>query len=401
MRDQRIEEKIPSNILNICRRFYEAGEDAYVVGGSLRDIMLGRTPSDFDLATSAAPQRTSEIFSDMRVIETGIKHGTVTVIADGAPVEITTFRIDGDYTDSRHPNAVSFTKRIEEDLSRRDFTVNAMAYNDRTGLVDPFSGQSDLDAGIIRAVGDPQKRFSEDALRIMRAFRFSAQLGFAIDGNTLRGAIECRDGLSNIAKERIFCEFSKLLCSASPSDILTLMAKEGVLSYITNEYVPKKATLDRLERMPNEIGARLGFFLSDTDKEEAEKILRSMKVSNALTVASLCIVRGSKRPIATPADARRLIGECGVHAKNAAIASALSGLSSPDAPRWVEENRAPCSLSELEISGRDLMALGARGKDIGRILNILLSKVLEDPAKNDRDTLQELAKNYLEQRDLK
>ena len=395
MRDQRIEEKIPSYILDICHRFYESGEDAYIVGGSLRDIMLGRAPSDFDLATSATPQRTSEIFSDMRVIETGIKHGTLTVIAEGAPVEITTFRIDGDYTDSRHPDEVSFTGKIEDDLSRRDFTVNAMAYNDRAGLVDPFSGQVDLDARIIRAVGDPKKRFSEDALRIMRAFRFSAQLGFAIDSDTLKGAIECRSRLENIAKERIFCEFSKLLCSDLPENILTLMAKEGILTYITNGYLPKEETLSLIGGMPSEVGARLGFFLSDTTKETAETILRSLKASNAITVASLCVVRGSKRTVATPADARRLIGECGIHAKNAATASALSGLSSPDAPLWVEENRAPCSLSELEISGKDLISLGVCGRDVGRILELLLNRVIEDPAMNERATLLDLAKKYI------
>lgn len=397
MRDPRIENCIPAYIWDICHRFYEAGEDAYIVGGSLRDIMLGRSPSDFDLATSATPKRTAEIFSDMRVIETGVRHGTVTLIAEGSPIEITTFRIDGDYTDSRHPNEVRFTGRIEEDLSRRDFTVNAMAYNDRSGLVDPFSGQTDLDAKIIRAVGDPERRFSEDALRIMRAFRFSAQLNFTINADTLRGAVLCRNGLKNIAKERISSEFFKLITSPAPEKILSLMAKEEILSYITKEYTPSDRTVSLLGRMPNEIGARLGFFLSDTDEETAKDILNSLKISNALTVASLCVIRGSKRVIAEPVDARRLIGECGAHAKNAAIASALLGVSHPDAPLWIERNTAPTSLSELEISGKDLMKMGVCGRDVGKILNILLEKVLKAPDLNSRDKLLDLAKKYIEQ----
>ena len=394
MRDDRIEEKIPSYIWDICHRFYGAGEDAYVVGGSLRDIMLNRQPSDFDLATSALPKKTAELFADMRVIETGIKHGTVTVIADGAPVEITTFRIDGSYTDSRHPDGVSFTGRIEDDLARRDFTVNAMAYNDRAGLVDPFGGQTDLDARTIRAVGESKKRFSEDALRIMRAFRFSSQLGFQIDSSTLSGAIECGSGLKNIARERIATEFFKLITSPAPENSLYLMAEGGILSYITGEYVPRKETVSLLRLMPDEVGGRLGLFLSDTDEDTARKILRSFKCSNALTTATLAVVRGSKKTIREPYDARRLIGECGIHARNAAIASALLGNSSADAPVWVEQNNAPCSLSELTISGKELTALGIGGKDVGRILKKLLDRVVEDPTLNTRKVLLGLAKEY-------
>lgn len=401
MRYPSIENNIPSYIWDICHRFYEAGEDAYIVGGSLRDIIYGRVPSDFDLSTSALPRRTAEIFSDMRVIETGIKHGTVTLIANGSPVEITTFRVDGDYTDSRHPDRVSFTGRIEEDLARRDFTVNAMAYNDRSGLVDPFGGRLDLEARIIRAVGDPQKRFSEDALRIMRAFRFSAQLELSIDEKTLRGAVDCRGGLSSIAKERVSSEFLKLLTSPSPEKVLTIMSKEGILPYIVGEYTPNEKTLSLLNSMPNDSDARLGFFLSDAEEEQAGEILRSLRISNALTVAALCVVRGSKRAVSEPSDARRLVCECGVHAKNAARASALMGISHADAPLWVEENKAPTSLSQLEISGRDIIDMGAKGKDVGKILNALLDSVLKDPGLNTRRTLTDLAKKYLEQEAVK
>ncbi len=395
MREAFIEDKIPTYIRDICRRFYEAGEDAYVVGGSLRDIMLGRTPNDFDLATSALPQKTAELFSDKRVIETGIKHGTVTVISEGYPVEITTFRIDGSYTDSRHPDGVRFTGRIEEDLSRRDFTVNAMAYNDHAGLVDPFGGRDDLDKKIIRAVGDSRRRFSEDALRIMRAFRFSAQLGFSVEEATLSGAVECKAGLGNIARERIAAEFLKLVTSDDGEAVIFLMAKFGILSYITGEYAPKADTVSLLCGMPKDAGARLGFFLSDTDETEAKEILHALKYSNALTTAAAAVVRGSRFAVTDPSDARRLIGNCGAYAENAAKASALRGISHPDAPMWVKGNTAPCKLSDLAISGRELMAMDIQGRDVGRILNLLLARVVETPELNEKQKLTELALGYI------
>ena len=385
-----IEEKLPLYIRDICRRFFAAGEDAYVVGGSLRDIMLGRVPSDFDIAAAALPNRTVELFSDMRVIETGKKHGTVTVIINGIPVEITTFRIDGSYTDSRHPDAVRFTGRIEDDLSRRDLTVNAMAYNERVGLVDPFGGRQDLSDGIIRAVGDSRRRFSEDALRIMRAFRFSAQLGFCIEDDTLSGAVECKDGLANIARERIASEFLKLIMSNSPGDALSIMAETGVLTYITGGYCPDAGIFELLSDMPREEGARLGLFLSDADEDDARSILLSLKYSNALTSAALAVRRGSKRAVNDPVDARRLIGECGIHAKNAVVASVLLGRSSADASVWVEKNNAPTSLRELQITGRDLMSVGIMGRDIGKTLDRLLEAVVEDPRLNNRETLLDM-----------
>ena len=202
---------IPDSVREVMARLAENGESVYIVGGSLRDALLLKEPCDFDLATSAEPLRVCEIFSDKRVIKTGLAHGTVTVIAGGEPIEITTFRIDGEYSDMRRPDGVSFTRRVEDDLSRRDFTVNALAYNDSEGLVDLFGGREDLENKIIRTVGEPRLRFGEDALRIMRAFRFSARLGFTIEEEALRAAGELADRLSFIAKERIFSELLKLM----------------------------------------------------------------------------------------------------------------------------------------------------------------------------------------------
>ena len=220
----------PSYADKIIRRLEAHGKSAYIVGGSVRDMLLGLTPHDYDITTDALPEQTAQIFVDMRVIATGIKHGTLTVISDGYPGEITTFRIDGSYSDSRHPDSVSFTADVTADLARRDFTVNAMAYSAERGLVDPFGGQRDLESKILRAVGEPKMRFREDALRIMRAFRFCAQLGFDVDPRTLDACEQERMGLEHIARERIGAETIKLLTSRSPSKPLTLMRERGILT---------------------------------------------------------------------------------------------------------------------------------------------------------------------------
>ena len=172
---------IPEYVRVIIERLEAAGHEAYIVGGSLRDMLIGRAPSDFDVTTSALPEKTLALFSDMRAIPTGIEHGTITVLSDGFPIEVTTFRTDGEYLDSRHPESVSFTSDVCDDLSRRDFSMNAIAYNEKRGIVDPFCGREDINNKIIRAVGDPDTRMREDALRIMRALRFSAQLSFSIE----------------------------------------------------------------------------------------------------------------------------------------------------------------------------------------------------------------------------
>ena len=202
---------LPSHVEYILATLEAAGYHAHIVGGSVRDLLLGKNPDDFDITTSALPEETKAVFSDKRTVDTGIKHGTVSLILDGKPYEITTYRLDGEYKDSRHPEAVYFTKNIVEDLSRRDFTVNAMAYNPTTGLVDPFGGRDDLKLGIIRAVGDPYVRFNEDALRILRGIRFSSVLGFKIEDKTSKAIREKRQLLSKVSAERIYVELKKML----------------------------------------------------------------------------------------------------------------------------------------------------------------------------------------------
>ena len=211
---------IPAGADFILRRLMENGFDAYVVGGCVRDSLLGLFPHDWDICTSARPEQMQAVFADCRVIETGLKHGTLTVLRDRIPYEVTTFRVDGGYTDHRHPDNVSFVSNVVDDLARRDFTVNAMAWNPQTGLVDAFHGQEDLRAGIIRAVGDPKTRFTEDALRILRALRFASVYGFRIDDATSQAAHDLRHTLTDVAAERIRVELAKLLCGQGAADIL-------------------------------------------------------------------------------------------------------------------------------------------------------------------------------------
>lgn len=389
----------PKHIEDIIRRLENSGESAYIVGGSLRDTLLGKTPHDYDVATSALPEKTVEIFSDKRVIETGIKHGTVTLIWDGEPVEITTFRVDGSYTDSRHPDAVSFTSDIVADLSRRDFTVNAMAYNKKDGLKDPFGGAEDIGAKIIRAVGDPEDRFSEDALRIMRAFRFCAQLGFEIDGATLDGAVNAKNGLANIARERIGQEFLRLITSPYAGKALGIMADTGVLEYVLGTHRLSRKVIENIDGMPFEDTARLGFVLYGADRDTAAEILRGLRLSSKQITGALATLTGCSVEVRSPEDARRLIAKTGIYARAAACGSCLLGVSPDGAEEIViRQQSTPCSLKKLKINGKALAEMGARGKLIGEVLDALMERVIEQPALNDEQILRDLAKKMIDER---
>ncbi len=386
----------PSYIEKILDRLAACGESAYIVGGSLRDMLLGLPPHDYDIATSALPERTAEIFSDMRVIETGLKHGTVTVIADGEPVEITTFRIDGEYTDSRHPDSVSFTDDITKDLSRRDFTVNAMAYNPAHGLIDPFGGREDIEAKRLRAVREPTLRFGEDALRIMRAYRFSAQLGFDIEPQTLEATAKCAEGLSHIARERIGSEFIRLITSPYPQRALELMKSHGIFKYVFKDYTPSRQLISLIEALPSKDTLRLALLLSDTDEEWARVHLRELRCSGKQITGVLATLRGAQMKIETDTDARRLLAVTGIYAADAARLSEALRISPQGAAELTERQmNTPCSLRDLKINGKDLALMGIKGKAIGQTLSSLLARVIDDPALNDRDTLLRMAKEII------
>ena len=383
---------LPSYLLALMDRFTCAGEEVYLVGGSLRDLMRKQTPNDYDLATSASPEKTISLFPDCRVIETGIRHGTVTVLFEGNPIEITTFRQDGDYVDARHPQSVTFTRKIREDLARRDFTVNAMAYHPDLGVVDPFGGREDLAKGILRGVGDPHRRIAEDALRIMRAYRFSAQLNFVIEKETAAACGESAHKLSGIARERIAAELLRLLSSRGAGRALGQMKEQGVLSYVTGTYAPDEVIMERIGQMPKDTVARLGFYFAGTDEEKAKKLVRELKLSNQIQVGVGAVVRGSNLSLREPADARRLIATCGQYAYFAACASVLLGWSCEEAPDWVRASRAPSTVGDLAVNGGDLLAIGFRGREIGEVLKALLEAVLEDPEKNTKEILLSMAR---------
>ena len=385
----------PTYIAEVLSRLVAAGEEAYLVGGSLRDALLGIPAHDFDVATSAHPEKTLAVFSDCRVIETGLKHGTVTVILSGEPVEITTFRRDGDYTDGRHPDSVSFTDRITEDLSRRDFTVNAMAYHPDRGLVDPFDGQRDLGSRIIRAVREPHLRFTEDSLRILRAFRFAAQLGFEIEPATLAAAADCREGLSRVARERVAAEFIRLCCSPDASRAIGLMRETGVLTYVTGDFVPDARALSVLEAMPAEDTARLGTFFFGAAPEIITRILHELRCSTRQIRGTLAVARGASMGVENERDATALRAAVGEYAAVAARASSLLGISPAGAETLVERNRVPTAVSELAVTGRDLLAIGIEGREIGAMLSYLLEAVMADPTYNHKEALLALCEARL------
>ncbi len=391
---------IPSDVKKILDRLMDVGCDAYVVGGSLRDALLGREASDWDVTSAARPERVMELFSHLRVIPTGLKHGTVTVITEeGHPVEITTFRTDGSYSDSRHPESVSFASSVEDDLSRRDFTINAMAYNESRGLVDLFGGKEDLNERRIRCVGDPETRFREDALRILRAFRFASQLDFEIDPETLAGAYAARDGLDNIARERIGVETLKLLDGASPSRPLSLMG--DILGNVLPTPIDQRR-IESVSELECDAVGRLSYLLCGASEEMVRVASHWLRLSSKQASRLQKLVR----PIAPhrlqkcPSDAemRRIIREYRDDAATAVkIASHLYEIhpKTEEVLRRIEAEDPIVDLSRLAVKGSDLIKCGvASGTLVGETLSMLLEAVIDDPSLNKPDILLDLAQKW-------
>jgi len=339
-----------------------------------------------------------DVFSDTRTIPTGLKHGTVTVLSEGHPVEITTFRIDGEYTDSRHPDTVSFTRSLEEDLARRDFTINAMAYNKERGLVDLYGGKADLENKVIRAVGEPHKRMTEDALRIMRALRFEAQLGFSVDEATEKALYDCREGLSEVSAERRATELIKLLTARYPTGAMRRLLALDIGKYLFGGYCPSDALVALLPEIDAEPAARLGALLFECELDKARKILRDLKLSNALVNDTLTVI--SARDVSLPesdADARRFIARFGDFSRTAAHIRALLGEKDVTGllDRVLGEGFC-ASVSEMAIDGSDLMSLGYSGKEIGEALSALFEMLLDFPEKNKKEILTKEAEKLKE-----
>ncbi len=391
--------KIPPNVNTAVTSLQNAGFAAFAVGGAVRDSLMGRECSDWDVTTSALPEQTEKVFEGLRIIETGIKHGTVTVIIGGEPIEITTFRVDGDYTDNRHPDSVAFTSDIANDLSRRDFTVNALAYNDKDGLVDLFGGARDISEKIIRCVGNPDTRFNEDALRIMRALRFSSVLGFDIEPETANSIVKNRELLNNVSAERIASELCKLLCGEGAAKVTAAFPQvfAVILPELENAFGERLPDTCRLlsltSPLPGERLASLAVFCGNPE-EKIRAALRRLKCSNRLIDSAALLCEYSKKEFALlPEPAFKK--ELGVLGRERALSvlSFQEALFSPDnakaAAKKAKEifDSGECiTAAGLKIKGNDLSGI-ASGKEIGATLNALLDEVLSKKTKNEKAEL--------------
>ncbi len=379
--------KLPSDVDFIIKSFQKNSHSAYAVGGCVRDSLLGKVPTDWDICTDALPDETLEIFKDFKVLKTGIKHGTLTVILNSVPYEITTFRADGNYLDSRRPESVKFIRSLKEDAKRRDFTVNAMAYCNESGLLDYFGGLDDISKKIIRCVGNPTKRFSEDALRIMRAVRFSAVLGFKIDEKTKKTVFSLKNTLLNIAPERINTEFTKILL-CNNSEIFSEYAK------VFSLFFPGFENLDcnfskTLVKLPKSVDIRLAFILLKSNANIADII--KLRYPKKTVTAVSNIVKNYPFICNSTTDVRNLICKSGYDTAKAILtikdiennSNQLCGFYNE-----IKEKKLCCRLSELDISGDDIKNIGiSDGNSIGNILKQLISLVISGKCENKNEKL--------------
>ncbi|MGI5948375.1 MAG: CCA tRNA nucleotidyltransferase [Lachnospiraceae bacterium] len=385
--------ELPDAVEEIISRLNAHGYEASAVGGCVRDSLLGRKPEDWDITTSARPEQVKKIFP--RTIDTGIAHGTVTIMIHKVGYEVTTYRIDGEYEDGRHPKEVQFTSNLIEDLKRRDFTINAMAYSSRDGIVDAFGGIEDLKAGLIRCVGNPIDRFTEDALRILRAVRFSAQLGFAIEPETYQAISVIAPNLEHVSKERILAELGKLLVSNHP-DRIGLVYETGMAPFISPDFAQVKRPLPTIDpQLPAKKHLRWAAFLQNETDERAVRILRQLKSDNDTINKVRTLLRFVKTPLMPKkAELRKIMSQM-----TPELYDDLLLLRNVDPKgeivRLTEEIRqdGDCLyLKQLAVSGRDLMDAGiGPGKKVGETLSALLDLVLERPEYNQKEKLISLA----------
>lgn len=393
---------------------HAAGYAAYAVGGCVRDSLLGRTAHDWDLCTSALPQQVMELFGAEQCIPTGLQHGTVTIKYGGQLYETTTFRTEGSYTDGRHPDAVQFVPDVREDLARRDFTINAMAYNEAEGLVDPFGGQKDLQNGLLRAVGEPQQRFTEDALRILRLYRFAARFGFALDAATARAARQLAPHLDCISAERIQEELAKLLTAPQPGAYL----EPAVLAVVLPELTPAaldaaKPVVDACPAGEENLPVRWAALLGALGETDTRRVLKRLRCSNACIEETAVLVRETagegvceEKASAHPGDIhiRQLLGRYGLCTveRLCALCAALHPQNAPDCAlaaqraRQLEADGVCCRVSQLAVNGRDLMAAGIpAGPALRRVLEALLDGVIRAEYPNEKPALLAAAQKII------
>ena len=389
---------LPDSVKRIIELLQKSSFKAYAVGGCVRDAIMGRKVSDFDITTSALPEQVEEVLSSngIKFIETGLRHGTVTALIEHIPYEITTFRKDGDYLDNRHPDSVLFVDDIKEDLSRRDFTINAIAYNEQEGFIDLFGGSQDIKRKVIKTVGNADERFNEDALRIMRALRFASRLSFDIEEETKRSIFRNKELLKNIAVERILVELKKLLLGDNCVNILN--DYKEVISVIIPEF--NGGFIGAIEYAPKKDYIRLALLLSDA--ENAEGILKRLRVSNDINSKATTLIDNSKTDMENNSVCiKKLLNEIGeelffdlIDYKKAQYVYLKKDITELDeikkeTKRIIECNE-PYSVKDLAINGFDLMELGFKGKEISDMLNYLISEVIRHPEYNSKQKLIEI-----------
>lgn len=380
--------QIPTQVAHIIKILNRDGYEAYAVGGCVRDTLLGRSPEDWDITTSAKPEQVKALFH--RTIDTGIQHGTVTVMMGGVGYEVTTYRIDGEYEDGRHPKQVEFTSNLLEDLKRRDFTINAMAYSHETGIVDAFGGMEDLKNRIIRCVGDPVERFTEDALRILRAIRFSAQLDFQVEQETWNAIGMIGPNLRKVSRERVQMELTKLLCSGHPERI-SQVYETGVSPYVSAEFaaLPWKEAEIPVSLSPIKYVRWAGFLRCGRDAQKAVQILKDLKLDNDTIGRVKTLVAWSGKELEPePAQVRRAMSRMEPEVWDALMDLNGYSLEIRKLTDQIRRSGDCLDLKHLAVKGQDLIAAGVKpGKMLGEILNRMLDEVLEHPEKNKKELL--------------
>lgn len=406
--------KLPKNVQFIIDQIYKSGYEAFIVGGCVRDSILGLNPNDYDVTTSAPPSEILNIFKNFKLIDNGIKHGTVGVIIDKEVYEITTYRLEGEYENNRRPKSVSFTSNLVEDLKRRDFTINAIAYNDKMGIIDKFDGMSDIKNKIVKTVGEPDKRFNEDGLRLIRAIRFSSKLNFKIESNTLHSIYKNANIIKNISRERITDEFSKILMGNNPQDIIILyktgiLKSIGVTSNISEEkYDEFEKDLEVLKLIPSSLIDRLSvldFIIKykaySTDSIKDYLVYSSkVKTDSTLITKSMLDILNIKGNI----EIKLKLNEVGIDILKKALTLSKIYFENSyledkilfnineiiNSVLEIDKNGECYKIRDLNINGKDIESLGYKGKEIGEILNKLLYKVIVNPYLNEKDILLSL-----------
>lgn len=386
---------IPQDVQKVIRTIESAGYTAWAVGGCVRDSLLNKKPKDYDVASSCPPEYVCRLFK--KCVKTGIKYGTVTVITDTVPVEVTVYRRESGYSDRRHPDRIAFAEDITTDLSRRDFTINAMAWHPQRGLCDPFGGKGDIENRVIRAAGDPNVRFDEDALRVLRCLRFASELDFEVESRTLDAVIKKAPALANISAERVRDELVKLISGSRP-ELAEVIIKAGGLAHIGIEKISNPKLLRRLPpAKPVRIAGFLWCCLDDRARQTIKIILSSLRVDNRTIFAVCSLMSEMTRPLPkNSVELKKRFSHLPPQEWENLLA--LRSIFLKEDTHHINEMLAqaksePWSRSMLAVSGHDLAKLGIEGRDTGRVLKKLLEKVIREPELNDRDTLMDIAAN--------